>query len=274
MSVPNAPALTDFFTISGTDGPLIATAVHDGHAVRDELHPYLRLDAPGRLREEDPFTGGWAAVGDTCIVAHHSRFETDLNRPPEGAVYRRPEDAWGLHVYEDLPQQQAERSLARYDQFYAAVRARLRRIQEQFGTFVVYDLHTYNHRRDGPTGPPADPDQNPEVNIGTGSLDRHRWGGVADRFMADLRAFDFNGRHLDVRENVKFKGGHFSRWIHQEFPGVSCVLAVEFKKFFMDEWTGTPDPAQVDLIGQALAATVPGVRAAREKVHPATSRPA
>ncbi|MGB3619535.1 MAG: N-formylglutamate amidohydrolase [Catalinimonas sp.] len=258
--------MSDFFTISGDLGPLVATAVHDGHAVRESLHPYLHLDEPGRLREEDPFTGTWVAVGDTRIVGHHSRFEVDLNRPPERAVYRTPDDAWGLHVYEDLPDEEAEASMVRYHQFYDAVRARLQSIQERFGSFVVYDLHTYNHRRDGADAPPADPEANPEVNIGTGSLDRARWGQVADQFMVDLKTFDFNGRNLDVRENVKFRGGHFSRWIHREFPGVSCVLAVEFKKFFMDEWTGRPDPAQVDLILRALRSTVPGVRAAHEEV--------
>jgi hypothetical protein len=24
-----------------------------------------------------------------------------------------------------------------------------------------------------------------------------------------------------------------------------CAIAVEFKKFFMDEWTGEPDPAEL-----------------------------
>lgn len=43
-------------------GPIVAVAVHDGHAVRDEIAGYLALDEPGRLREEDPFTGEWTAV--------------------------------------------------------------------------------------------------------------------------------------------------------------------------------------------------------------------
>ena len=55
------------------------------------------------------------------------------------------------------------------------------------GSVVVYDLHSYNHRRAGPDGPPADPVQNPDVNLGTGSLDRDRWGPLVDRFMADLK---------------------------------------------------------------------------------------
>ena len=46
------------------------------------------------------------------------------------------------------------------------------------------------------------------------------------------------GRRLDVRENIKFRGGAFTRWVHETFPETGCSLAIEFKKFFMDEWTG------------------------------------
>jgi len=38
-------------------------------------------------------------------------------------------------------------------------------------------------------------------------------GPLVERFVADLRACDFGGRSLDVRENVKYRGGHFTRWV-------------------------------------------------------------
>ena len=79
-------------------GPLIATAIHDGHAVRDELMRYLSLGDSTRLREEDPFTGLWTKIAPTQVIGTRSRFEVDLNRPRETAVYRVPEDAWGLTV--------------------------------------------------------------------------------------------------------------------------------------------------------------------------------
>ncbi len=37
------------------------------------------------------------------------------------------------------------------------------------------------------------------------------------------------------------------------------MLSIEFKKFFMDEWTGELDTDQHAAIGRALAGTVPGV---------------
>jgi hypothetical protein len=242
------------------DEPIVAMAIHDGHEVRDEVGSLLALSDAERLREEDPFTGAWASAFGTHVVVWRSRFEVDLNRPRRSAVYRRPEDAWGLDVWQyEPPDELIARSLGQYDAFYRAMRRLMASMAKQFGRFVVLDLHSYNHRRTGPDGPWADEAENPQVNVGTGSLDRGRWSPVVDRFIGDMRSRAFPGGELDVRENVKFRGGQLSRWVHQRFPESACCLAVEFKKFFMDEWTGQPDRTSVDAIGEALLATGPGL---------------
>ena len=146
-----------------------------------------------------------------------------------------------------------------YDTFYSGIRGVLETVERMFGRFVVFDLHTYNHRRGGPDRPVADQERNPQVNIGTGTMERSQWANIVDRFMSDLRAYDFPGGALDVRENIKFRGGQFSRWVHETFPKTGCAVAIEFKKFFMDEWTGEADPVLVQAIGEALRSAVPGV---------------
>ena len=108
-------------------------------------------------------------------------------------------------------------------------------------------------------GPPTDPTGNPQVNIGTGTMQRERWAGVIDALIETLSAFDFPGGRLDVRENVRFFGGNHPRWAHAKFPDAACVIAIEFKKSFMDEWTGRPDGVQVEAIGEALQFTAPAV---------------
>jgi N-formylglutamate deformylase len=249
-----------FWTRELGDGPLIAVALHDGHAVRDELAPLLALDEAARLREEDPHTGAWTDIAATRIIARRSRFELDLNRPREKAVYRTPEDAWGLKVWrEAIPEEIIARSLAAYDAFYESAREVLSSIEKRFGSFVVFDLHTYNHRRGGPDAPPDDAMLNPQINVGTGTMNRLRWAALVERFMDDLRAYPFPGGRLDVRENVRFRGGQFVRWVHETFPDSGCGLAIEVKKFFMDEWTGRPEPALVDAVRDALRSTVAGV---------------
>jgi len=260
--------MSDPFTIHAGPGPLVALAVHDGHAIHAETLPHVALPEAERLREEDPFTGRLTDVAPTRVVGRRSRFEIDLNRPRARAVYRTPDDAWGLDVWGgEVPDSVAARSLGVYDAFYTALETVLSQKIEEFGSVVVFDLHSYNHRREGPDGPTADADENPEVNVGTGSLDRARWGRLVDRFMADLRegAAEAGIDDLDVRENVKFQGGHVSQWIHETFGRAACALAVEFKKTFMDEWTGALDRDRFQHLHQALRHTVPGVLDEREQ---------
>jgi len=242
-------------------GPLVATAIHDGHEVRDDALRHMKIDEADRLREEDPWTAEWTTVAPNRVIGLRSRFEVDLNRPRDGAVYRTPADAWGLEVWkEGIPEIEVTRSLEEYDGFYSALHALYADVADRHGRFVVFDLHTYNHRREGPDGPVADPALNPQINVGTGTLtDRSRWAPVIDRFITDLGAFDFPGGRLDVRENIKFRGGNHGAWTHATFPKSACVLSVEVKKFFMDEWTGEPDPALHAAVGRALASAVPGV---------------
>jgi hypothetical protein len=242
-------------------GRLLACAIHDGHEVRPEVAECLRLGDSERLYEEDPFTGAWTSIAPTRIVARRSRFEVDLNRPREKAVYIVPADAWGLEVWRCPPSPEiVARSLAAYDDFYAHLRLLLERLVARHGRVVVFDLHSYNHIRDGHGGPAGDPAANPEINLGTGSLARGRWTPIVERWLMEMRGYDYFGRRLDVRENVKFFGGNLPGWIHQNFPTTVCALAIEVKKFFMNEWTGELDPAQHDAIGNALARAAEGVR--------------
>lgn len=264
-------------TISGTARPLLithkgsepilVTAIHAGHGLRKELQKLIHLDEATRLREEDPFTDAWICIADNYILPQRSRFEVDLNRERDNAVYKTPENAWGLDVWETQPDETViEHSQEEYDAFYQQLSNFLEEMRADYDHFVVYDLHTYNYRRDGPDAPEADPHLNPEVNVGTGTMDREYWSPVVDSFMRQLSEFDFLGRHLDVRENIRFQGGQFPRWIHGNYPQIACVLSIEIKKFFMDEWSGLGDPVKIQAIRQALANTIPAVKNALEKL--------
>ena len=244
-----------------SDQPLVATAIHDGHQLRDEVASLFAIDDASRLREEDPFTGEWTVIAENRIVVNTSRFEVDLNRVREEAVYIEPEDAWGLTVWKDRPDPKLiDRSLAEYDSFYAQLHKVFTELKNKHGKFIVYDLHAYNHMRNGPDGKPADSEGNPEVNVGTGTMkDRTQWAPVIDRFIKDLSSYDYCGRHLDVRENVKFVGRQMAQWTHDNFAESACVLSIEFKKFFMDEWSGQPDTKQLAAITAALKSTISGV---------------
>ena len=252
--------LDSIIEIERGSAPLIAVGLHAAHEVRDSLVPDLAITDSQRLREEDPLTDFWTTVCPNRVVARRSRFEVDLNRPPRTAVYREPADAWGLNVWRGpLREESLAKSMAEYRRFYAHMDQVLTQLANDYGHFVLLDVHSYNHRRLGPGAPAAAPELNPEVNVGTGSLDRRRWGALVDRFISDLRGHPFLGRQLDVRENVNFLGGYLVYWVHERFPESGCALAIEFKKFFMDEWSGFVDLDVVQAIHAALGSTLAGL---------------
>jgi len=248
-------------------GQFIATAIHNGHDIRPDFAAEVILPESDRLREEDPHTDQIGALIPARVVVHRSRFEVDLNRAREESVYRSPEDAWGLDVVRHPPLEESlvAGSLAVYDAFYSELARRLDPVAER-GPFVVFDIHSYNHRRDGADAAAAPPADNPEVNVGTGSLDRDRFGRVVDAFLQSLVARGPAAGPMDVRENIRFRGRQLAAWTHARYPDRGIVLALEFKKVFMDEWTGDVDRGRIDEIAHALADTVPPVEAALREV--------
>jgi len=238
-----SPSPDDLWSVHRASSPLIGTAIHNGGAVRSELLERMKLDAAGRRREEDPFTEFTLRDVPNRVVFHRSRFEIDLNRARDGAVYLTPEQAWGLDIWAQQPAPEAvTRSLRTHDAYYAMLGQMLGDIEAEFGSFVLLDMHSYNHRRNGPDGDPTPVNQAPAINIGTSSMNRERWAYVVDPFVDSLRSFSFRGAPMDVRENVAFQGrGEQTRFVHERFPETGCAIAIEFKKFFMDEWTGEPD---------------------------------
>ncbi len=68
------------------------------------------------------------------------------------------------------------------------------------------------------------------------------------------------GRHLDVRENVNFRGRYLSEYVHSNYPKTGCCLAIEVKKFFMDEWTDELDEEVFEALLAAFKTAIDAVR--------------
>ncbi|HTN62238.1 MAG TPA: N-formylglutamate amidohydrolase [Devosia sp.] len=239
------PVVADaaLWSIERGASPIVGTAIHNGHRLREDVAAAMALDEPGRLREEDPFTEFVIRDVPNRVVFHRSRFEIDLNRGRDGAVYVTPDQAWGLEVWSDTPSAALiAHSLAIHDAYYAMLGQMLAGLEQEFGRFVLLDIHSYNHRRNGPDAVATPEVEAPAINIGTSSMDRALWAPVLDPFIESLRSFSFRRQCMDVRENVAFEGrGEQTRFVHANFPQTGCAIAIEFKKFFMDEWTGEPD---------------------------------
>lgn len=243
-----------WWTVQRGPGPVLATAIHDGHELRAEVAECMLLSEPDRLREEDPFTGQAILDVPTHIITHRSRFEFDLNRAAAEAVYLTPDQSWGLDVWRGPPPTElVERSLAIHSAYYDMLGGLLDQVAGDHERFLLIDVHSYNHRRDGADGQPTPQEAAPDINIGTFSMPRDEWAWLVDPLIGAMREFDFNGRRLDVRENVAFQGkGEQTRFVHQRYAGKGCAIALEFKKFYMDEWTGEPDARELDAMRQFI----------------------
>lgn len=72
--------------------PYVCAAIHDGGQMREDIREKCLLSNYERWYEEDPHTAEFVETFPILIQGCDSRFEYDLNRGPETAVY---EEAWG-----------------------------------------------------------------------------------------------------------------------------------------------------------------------------------
>jgi len=234
------------FNLSGETQPLLATAIHAGHYMPPELLAICGIGEAQRTQEEDPFTDEFAALFPNNIILHTSRFAVDLNRNRSKAVYLQPEDCWGLPARTaEVPPETLSRLYREYDEWYRHLDYALQRLWQHNGFMVVLDLHSYNHRRGGPNADPDPQEANPDIIIGRGNIQEKHYPAAAE-LCRILDGTMYQGKPLDCRMDVKFTGGFMSRHLNAKYPDRLICLAVEFKKTFMDEWTGVLDRPALD----------------------------
>mgnify|MGYP001171378897 CR=1 FL=1 len=227
------------YSIKFAESPFWAVAVHDGHQLAPGIEKFMRLNDAQRLREEDPYTASIAELPVNQLVVGSSRFQLDVNRKKEDAIYIQPEQAWGLSVWkEPLPSEVLTQLYDDYTRFYQEIDRYIEQTIEHYGFFIVFDVHTYNARRKS-EDEVVDVQANPQINLGT-VYNQAEWRPVIDGFIESVQRQQLLGDVIDIRENIKFKGGHLAQHILHKFGAHGCVLSIEFRKDFMNEWTGQP----------------------------------
>tara|TARA_R110002072_G_scaffold301557_3_gene481543 strand:+ start:1473 stop:2303 length:831 start_codon:yes stop_codon:yes gene_type:complete len=219
--------------------PYVCGAVHDGHQFRKELWNNCLHTAYDRWFEEDPCTKEFVKSHPIVIAGCDSRFEYDLNRDPENAIY---EDAWGKKLWKTpLPESQKQHSLQKHHNFYRIVHALISKLEEKFGVLVVYDMHSYNWRR-------WERDV-PVINLGTENIDNNRFGKYVETWRASLSELELPHEIIATSKiNDTFQGnGYFLKYITQNFKN-TLVLATEFKKIYCDEYAQIIFPEVVSAI--------------------------
>ena len=201
-------------------------AVHDGHQFRKELWDNCLHTAYERWFEEDPETKEMVKTHPIVIAGCDSRFEYDLNRAPDNAIY---EDAWGKQLWKKpLSKKMYDKSMQKHANFYKVVHALISKLEEKFGVCIVYDMHSYNWKRWTR--------EVPTWNLGTSNVNNKRFGKEIESWRAILEKTPMpNGIVSTSKINDTFKGnGYFLKYITQNFNN-TLVLATEIAKVYCDE---------------------------------------
>jgi uncharacterized protein (TIGR02421 family) len=224
--------------------PYICFAIHNGGNFRSELREKLNISKMERWHEEDPFTWRFIEALPLRIVVHDSRYEYDLNRPQEDALY---DTAWGKKVWKnELSESEKSLSLQKHNDFYRVVDALVEKLERDFGGSVIFDIHSYNFKKYG--GNSAD---FPTFNIGTEKIDQ-KYRKSINKFIKELEKIDLTPLYNRVAENEVFFGrGYLLSHITENFKN-SLVFALEIKKIYVDEESGDEYPDIITKISIGL----------------------
>ena len=223
-------------------------AVHDGHQFRKELWSNCIHTEYERWYEEDPATKQMVQSNPIVIAGMDSRFEYDLNRAPETAIY---EDAWGKKLWHtSLSDEEKGKSLLKHHNFYKVVDALVAKLEEKFGVCIVYDMHSYNWKRWDR--------EVPTWNLGTRNLDNERFEAVIEDWRHSLSEIKFPYRIASTAKiNDTFQGnGYFLKFITSKFKN-TLVLATEIAKVYCDEYEQVIYPEVVALVEKELIDRIP-----------------
>ncbi len=233
-------------------------AVHDGHQFRKELWDNCLHTTYDRWYEEDPETKNMVISHPIVIAGCDSRFEYDLNRGPEDAVF---DTAWGKKLWrQPLSEDMKQKSLQKHHNFYKVVHALIAKLEEKFGVCIVYDMHSYNWKRWDR--------EVPTWNLGTSNVDNDRFGETIELWRQDLSEFSFphNIKSTAKINDTFFGNGYFLKYITKHFRN-TLVLATEIAKVYCDEYEYVIYPEVVHAVEKQLRDRLPEHAAQFYKKH-------
>lgn len=220
-------------------------SMHSGHRVRKEILEILAVSEEDRYREEDPFMDRFISGFPIRIYGRDSRFEYELNRNPYSALYDFDKLQWGLTVWErEVTEEERALSVKKHREFHELLEMVCRYLLKQHSHALLFDLHAYCYQRE--IRQAWHEDERPEINIGTGAVNREIFETAITCFKSNLRRTKIGDPPMRISENEIFSGGYLSRHLSRIFHDRLLVLALEYKKIFMDEWTGTLYPDVLD----------------------------
>jgi len=245
-----SPMGTVLFRVK-TYEPWLGLAAHAGHRVREELIPKMGIDENERLYEEDAYVDYFISSAPIQIVGLDSRFEYDVNRARDHAVYLKPFESWGKKVWKTPPtKDELELSYQKYDEFHELLDYFVEQMTGMFEKILVMDMHSYNYKRQTYAGRA---NALPLFNLGTTAIDRTKHKPVIEKVLKHLGEISLPGIPASVAENDVFKGnGAIASAVASKYSD-SLLLNIEVKKVYMNETTGELHPSHVKALSESFA---------------------
>ncbi len=238
----------------GKPSGCLGVALHNGSRVRPGLHEAMEVDQEERFREEDPFTDAFLREFPFRLVARDSRFEYDLNWEIEKCIYPRDKKKWGLQIWKrSLTSEEIDVTYDKYKEFHALMDLVINHILDHYPHAVVFDIHSFCYRRNEEMR--WWEDNRPEINLGTQYINRDHFSTLINLFLEEVSGITVEGHFLRVAENELFPGGYLTRKYAVSHNRQVLVLAIEYKKVFMNELTGELYPQILETLIENLVLT-------------------
>jgi N-formylglutamate deformylase len=204
------------------------------------------------------------ALGASVLVATHSRFVIDLNRPPDGASLYPGQSVTGLcpvDLFDDQPlysdpadvpgeDEIAQRREVIWQPYHAQLAQELARLREVHGVAALWDAHSIRS-----VLPRFFEGQLPDLNLGTAN------GASCDPALAEqLLAIGKQATGYTAVLNGRFKGGHITRQYGNPAQGIHAVqLEMTQCSYMQESWP-------FDYLPEVAAGVQPHVRKMLEAV--------
>jgi N-formylglutamate deformylase len=204
------------------------------------------------------------ALGASVLVATHSRFVIDLNRPPDGASLYPGQSVTSLcpvDLFDDQPLYRdpsdgpgeveiAARRDAIWQPYHAQLAQELARLKAVHGLAALWDAHSIRS-----VLPRFFEGQLPDLNLGTAN------GASCDPSLAEqLLAIGQQAPGYTAVLNGRFKGGHITRQYGHPAQGIHAVqLEMTQSSYMQESWP-------FDYLPEVAAGVQPHVRRMLEAV--------
>lgn len=241
MTTPSITSDIPSFKFRPGRTPLLVSMPHVGTHIPSHIAATM-TDAAMRLADTD-----WHLellydfldeIGASVVVATHSRYVIDLNRPPDNANLYPGQDTTGLcpvdtfarePLYQDgaVPDEAeiADRITQYWQPYHAALQAELQRLRAQHGVALLWDAHSI-----ASVVPRFFQGKLTDFNLGTAS-----GASCAQDLAQQLTAIAEAATAYTTATNGRFKGGYITRQYGQPGNNIHAVQLELSQITYMDE---------------------------------------